>query len=79
MNRSNNDGQPWTGSAEGKPLNLTFSTQRQIRVPQALAGVRRAATDRKGNEIHALLHHVTVGLPGTGNQLKQTALARRER
>jgi hypothetical protein len=68
MNRSNNDGQPWAESGEGRPLieentpqPHTSSTQREIRVSQGLAGVRKAAKDRKGMKFTALLHHITVG------------------
>ena len=49
MNRSNNDGQPWAESGEGRPLieeNIhrphTSSTQREIRVSQGLAGAERS-------------------------------------
>src|ERR1700704_885965 len=67
MNRSNNHGQPWAESGEGRPLieenthqPHTSSTQREIRVSQGLPGVRKAAKDRKGMKFTALLHHVTV-------------------
>ena len=69
MNRTNNDGKPLAESGEGRPLieenthqPHTSSTQREIRVSQGLAGVRKAAKDRKGMKFTALLHHVTVGL-----------------
>ena len=69
MNRSNKDGKPLAESEEGRPLikenthqPSTPSTQSEIRVSQGLAGVRKAAKERKGMKFTALLHHLTVGL-----------------
>jgi len=69
MNHSNKDGKPPAEGEEGRPLikenthqPSTSSTQSEIRVSQGLAGVRRAAKERKGMKFTALLHHVTVGL-----------------
>jgi group II intron reverse transcriptase/maturase len=69
MNHSNKDGKPAAEGEEGRPLikenthqPSTSSTQSEIRVSQGLAGVRRAAKERKGMKFTALLHHVTVGL-----------------
>ena len=54
---------------EGRPLikenthqSSTQPTQGGERVSQGLAGVRRAASARKGEKFTALLHHVTTGL-----------------
>ena len=69
MNHSNKDGKPSAESEEGKPLvkenthqSSTHSTQSEVRVSQGLAGVRKAAKERKGMKFTALLHHLTVGL-----------------
>jgi len=69
MNHSNKSGQPPAGSEEGRPLikenthqSSTLSTQSETRVSQGLAGVRRAAKERKGMKFTALLHHLTVAL-----------------
>ena len=69
MSRSNKDGKPLAESEEGRPLikenthqPSTSSTQSEIRVSQGLAGVRRAAKERKEMKFTALLHHVTIGL-----------------
>jgi RNA-directed DNA polymerase len=69
MNHSNKDGKPLAESEEGRPLikenthqSSTHSTQSEARVSQGLAGVRRAAKERKGMQFTALLHHVTVAL-----------------
>ena len=68
MNHSNKSGQPPAESEEGRPLikenthqSSTLSTQSEARVSQGLAGVRRAARDRK-KKFTALLHHLTVAL-----------------
>jgi RNA-directed DNA polymerase len=69
MNRSNKDGKPSAESEEGRPLvkenthqPTTSSTQSETRVSQGLAGVRKAARERKEMKFTALLHHLTVGL-----------------
>ena len=69
MNHSNKSGQPLAESEEGRPLikenthqSSTLSTQSEVRVSQGMAGVRRAAKERKEMKFTALLHHVTVGL-----------------
>src|SRR6202034_3615015 len=69
MNRLNKDGKPLAESEEGRPLikenthqSSTHSTQSEARVSQGLAGVRKAAKERKGMQFTALLHHVTVAL-----------------
>ena len=69
MNHSNKSGKPPAESEEGRPLikenthqSSTHSTQSEARVSQGLAGVRKAARERKGMKFTALLHHLTVGL-----------------
>jgi group II intron reverse transcriptase/maturase len=69
MNHSNKDGQPLAESEEGRPLIkenihqlITHSTQSEARVSQGLAGVRKAARERKEIKFTALLHHLTVDL-----------------
>jgi RNA-directed DNA polymerase len=69
MNHSNNGGQPPAESEEGRPLikenthqSSTHSTQGEARVSQGLAGVRKAARERKEMKFTALLHHLTVTL-----------------
>src|SRR5438309_3787407 len=69
MNHLNKDEKPLAESEEGRPLikenthqSSTHSTQSEARVSQGLAGVRKAAKERKGMQFTALLHHVTVGL-----------------
>ena len=69
MNHSNKSGQPPAESEEGRPLIKenthqlsTHSTQSEVRVSQGLAGVRKAAKDRKEMKFTALLHHLTVAL-----------------
>jgi RNA-directed DNA polymerase len=69
MNHSNKSGQPPAESEEGRPLIKenthqlsTYSTQSEVRVSQGLAGVRKAAKDRKEMKFTALLHHLTVAL-----------------
>jgi RNA-directed DNA polymerase len=69
MNHSNNDGKPSAEGEEGRPLikenthqSSTHSTQSEARVSQGLAGVRKAAKERKGMQFTALFHHLTVGL-----------------
>jgi RNA-directed DNA polymerase len=69
MNHSNKSGTPPAESEEGRPLvkenthqSCTPSTQSEIRVSQGLAGVRKAAKERKGMQFTALLHHMTVEL-----------------
>jgi len=69
MNHSNKDGKPSAESEEGRPLvkenthqSSTHSTQSEVRVSQGLAGVRKAAKERKDLKFTALFHHLTVGL-----------------
>jgi group II intron reverse transcriptase/maturase len=69
MSHSNKSGKPPAESEEGRPLvkenthqSSTSSTQSEIRVSQGLAGVRKAARERKEMKFTALLHHVTIGL-----------------
>ena len=69
MNHLNKDGKPLAEGEEGRPLvkenthqSRTHSTQSEARVSQGLAGVRKAAKERKGMQFTALLHHLTVGL-----------------
>ena len=69
MNRLNNDGTPSAEGEEGRPLikenthqSSTHSTQSEVRVSQGLAGVRKAARERKGMQFTALVHHLTIGL-----------------
>jgi retron-type reverse transcriptase len=69
MNHSNKDGKPFAESEEGRPLikenthqSSTYPTQSGKRVSQGLAGVRKAAKERKEMKFTALLHHLTVDL-----------------
>jgi RNA-directed DNA polymerase len=69
MNCSNKDGEPSAESEEGRPLieentlqPNTSPTQSGERVSQGLAGVRKAARERKKMKFTALLHHLTVEL-----------------
>ena len=69
MNHSNKSGKPPAESEEGRPLikenthqSSTLSTQSEVGVSQGLAGVRRAARERKEMKFTALLHHLTVAL-----------------
>ena len=69
MNHSNKSGKPPAESEEGRPLikenthqSSTHSTQSEARVSQGLAGVRKAARERKEMKFTALLHHLTVEL-----------------
>jgi RNA-directed DNA polymerase len=69
MNHSNKSGKPPAESEEGRPLikenthqPSTHSTQSEARVSQGLAGVRKAAKERKEMKFTALLHHLTVAL-----------------
>ena len=69
MNHSNKDGKPLAEGVEGRPLikenthqSSTHSTQGEARVSQGLAGVRKAARERKEMKFIALLHHLTVTL-----------------
>ncbi len=81
MNHLNKDGKPFAESEEGRPLvkenthqSGTHSTQSEARVSQGLAGVRKAAKERKGMQFTALLHHLTVGLLREGfHALKRKA------
>ena len=81
MNHSNKGGQPAAESEEERPLIKenthqlsTHSTQCAARVSQGLAGVRKAARERKEMKFTALLHHLTVALLRDGFY----ALKRRE-
>lgn len=69
MSHSNKDGKPLAESEEGRPLikenthqSSTHSTQSEVRVSQGLAGVRKAARERKDLKFTALFHHLKVGL-----------------
>jgi RNA-directed DNA polymerase len=69
VNHLNNDGSPLAEGEEGRPLikenthqPATRPTQSGVRVSQGLAGVRKAAKERKGMKFTALLHHLNVGL-----------------
>src|SRR5512144_531750 len=69
LNHSNKSGRPPAESEEGRPLSKenthqssTLSTQSEARVSQGLAGVRKAARERKEMKFTALLHHLTVAL-----------------
>ena len=69
MNHPNKDGRPLEEGEEGRTLIKenthqlsTRSTQSEIRVSQGLAGVRKAARERKEMKFTSLLHHVTVDL-----------------
>src|SRR3954468_7287944 len=69
MSHSTKDGKPSAEGEEGRPLvkenthqSSTHSTQSEARVSQGLAGVRKAAKERKGMGFTALLHHLTVDL-----------------
>ena len=69
MNRTNKDGEPLAEREEGRPLikenthqPSTPPTQSGTGVSQGLAGVRKAAKERKEMKFTALLHHLTVGL-----------------
>jgi RNA-directed DNA polymerase len=66
---ANNSGEPPAENEEGRPLikenthqSSTLSTQSEVGVSQGLAGVRKAARERKEMKFTALLHHLTVGL-----------------
>jgi hypothetical protein len=69
MNHSNKSGKPPAESEEGRPLikenthqSNTLSTQSEAGVSQGLAGVRKAARERKEMKFTALLHHLTTAL-----------------
>jgi len=69
MNRTNKGGEPLAEREEGRPLikenthqPSTSPTQSGTGVSQGLAGVRKAAKERKEMKFTALLHHLTVGL-----------------
>jgi len=69
MNHSNKDGKLLAESEEGRSLikenthqPSTSSTQSETHVFQGLAGVRKAAMERKEMRFTALLHHLTVAL-----------------
>jgi RNA-directed DNA polymerase len=69
MNHLNKDGRPLAEGEEGRPLikenthqSSTHSTQSEARVSQGLAGVRKAARERKEMKFTALLHHLSVNL-----------------
>ena len=69
MNHSNKSGNPLAESEEGRPLikenthpSSTHSTQSEAHVSQGLAGVRKAARERREMKFTALLHHLTVAL-----------------
>ena len=61
MNHPNKDGKPLAEDEEGRPLvkenthqSSTHSTQSEARVSQGLAGVRKAARERKDLKFAAL-------------------------
>jgi group II intron reverse transcriptase/maturase len=69
LNHSNKDGRTSAESEEGRSLikenthqSSMHLTQGGVRVSQGLAGVRRAARERKETKFTALLHHLTVDL-----------------
>jgi RNA-directed DNA polymerase len=69
MSHLNKDGRPSAEGGERRPLikenthqSSTPLTQSKTRVSQGLAGVRKAARERKELKFTALLHHLTVGL-----------------
>jgi RNA-directed DNA polymerase len=69
MNHSNKDDKALAESGEGRPLikenthqSSTLSTQSEARVSHGLAGVRKAARERKDQKFTALLHHLSVRL-----------------
>jgi len=69
MNHSNKGERSPAESEEGRPLIkenthqlITHSTLSEARVSQGLAGVRKAARERKEMKFTALLHHLTVDL-----------------
>ena len=69
MNPSNKDGRPSAERGEGSAWtkenarpSYTYPTQRGAGVSQGLAGVRKAARERKQEQFTALLHHLTVDL-----------------
>jgi group II intron reverse transcriptase/maturase len=69
MSHSNQGERLLAESEEGRPLikentrqSSTHPTQGGARVSQGLAGVRRAARERKETKFTALLHHLTVDL-----------------
>ena len=69
MNHSNNERTPSAENGKGRPLikenthrSSTHSTQSEARVSQGLAGVRKAAKERKDLKFTALFHHLKVGL-----------------
>jgi RNA-directed DNA polymerase len=69
VNPSNKDGHPSTERGEGSTwtkenasLFYTCPTQSGTGVSQGLAGVRKAATERKQEKFTALLHHLPVDL-----------------
>jgi RNA-directed DNA polymerase len=69
MNHSNKDRRPLAENEEGRPLIKentlqphTYPTQSGARVSQGLAGVRKAARERKEMKFTALLHHLRIDL-----------------
>src|SRR5215469_17649 len=69
MSHSNKSEKSLAEDEEGRPLirentrqASTHSTQSGARVSQGLAGVRKAARERKEMKFTALLHHMTVTL-----------------
>jgi RNA-directed DNA polymerase len=69
MSHSNKSERSLAEDEEGRPLirentrqASTHSTQSEARVSQGLAGVRKAARERKEMKFTALLHHMTVSL-----------------
>jgi RNA-directed DNA polymerase len=71
MNHSNKSGQPPAESEEGRPLikenthqSSTLPTQSGVRVSAGLAGVRKAARERKEMRFTALLPFDSRNAPG---------------
>jgi RNA-directed DNA polymerase len=69
LNPSNKDGKPSAERGEGSAWTKenaspshTYPTQSGIGVSQGLAGVRKAARERKQEKFTALLHHLTIDL-----------------
>jgi len=69
VNQLNNEGKPFAEVGEGRAQTKenivqynTRPTQSGERVSQGLAGVRKAARERKQERFTALLHHLSVAL-----------------
>src|SRR5262245_45530967 len=69
VNQPNIEGQPFAEAGEGRPQTEESIVQSNVRptqsgerMSQGLAGVRKAAKERKQERFTALLHHLRVGL-----------------